>query len=106
MTDRPWSLADIRRDYATRAFDERTAHPDPLEQFRTWFGEAVHAELLDVNAMALATITADGRPAVRTVLAKGIAARGIVFFSHYVSPKGDDLGVHPEAAVVFYWAPL
>ena len=62
--------------------------------------------MLDANAMSLATVRPDGRPAVRIVLIKGIDARGIVFFTHYVSPKGEDLAAHPYASVLFFWAPL
>ena len=106
MSDKPFSLRDLRREYATRALDEQTVDADPITQFRVWFEEAVRAELLDVNAMTVATVTRDGRPAARTVLLKDIDARGMVFFSHYNSPKGDDLAAHPWASLLLYWAEL
>ena len=100
------SLKDLRRDYAARALDEATVDADPIAQFRTWFDEAVRADLLDANAMALATVTPDGDPAVRTVLLKEIDDRGLVFFTHHNSPKGTDLAARPRASLLFYWAPL
>lgn len=106
MTGKPLSIADLRREYASRALDEQTAHTDALQQFRHWLEEALRADLVDANAMALATVTPDGHPAVRTVLIKHVDDRGVVFFTHYVSPKGDDLAAHPEASVLFYWAVL
>jgi pyridoxamine 5'-phosphate oxidase len=78
---------------------------DPLEQFRSWYEEAVAT--VDVpEAMALATATPDGSPSVRMVLLKSFDERGLVFFSHYKSRKGRELLVNPRAALLFHWAPL
>ena len=96
----------LRREYASRSLDESSIASDPLQQFRTWFSEAARSEILDVNAMALATVSAAGVPSVRTVLLKDIDARGLVFFTHYTSPKGQDLAANSNAALLFYWAPL
>jgi pyridoxamine 5'-phosphate oxidase len=96
----------LRREYASRSLDDGTVQDEPLQQFRTWFDEALRSEILDANAMALATVSAAGVPSVRTVLLKDIDARGLVFFTHYNSPKGTDLVTNPQASVLFYWAPL
>lgn len=96
----------LRRDYASRALDEATAHPDPVMQFRTWFDEALRSEVLDANGMALATVGAEGVPAVRTVLLKDIDERGFIFFTHYNSPKGREIDAQAQASLLFYWAPL
>jgi pyridoxamine 5'-phosphate oxidase len=96
----------LRREYASRSLDESAIAPDPIEQFRTWFDEALRSEILDANAMALATVSPDGAPSARTVLLKDIDDRGLVFFTHYNSPKGHDLAAHPHASLLFYWAPL
>jgi len=78
---------------------------DPLEQFRNWYAEASAA--LDVpEAMALATATPDGAPSVRMVLLKGFDELGLVFYSHYTSRKGRELGTNPQAALLFHWRPL
>jgi pyridoxamine 5'-phosphate oxidase len=99
-------MKDLRRDYASRILDEREIDADPIAQFRTWFAEAIDANLLDVNAMSLATVSASGEPSVRTVLLKDVDARGFIFFTHYTSAKGRDLAVNPRASLLFYWAPL
>jgi pyridoxamine 5'-phosphate oxidase len=106
MSEHALSIRELRREYASRALDEQTVDANPIAQFRIWFEEAVRAELLDANAMTLATVTRDGRPAARTVLLKDIDARGMVFFTHYTSAKGDDLEAHPWASLLFYWAEL
>jgi pyridoxamine 5'-phosphate oxidase len=96
--------AGMRRGYVRGWLDESSAPSGWLELFRHWFSEA-YAELggLEVNAMQIATVTADGRPAVRTVLAKGFDERGVVFYTNYGSAKARELDALPYAAVVFAW---
>ena len=100
------TLADIRRDYASRALTEQDAAADPIEQFRAWFAEALRAELLDVNAMTLATVSPSGDPSARTVLLKDVDERGFVFFTNYDSAKGQDLAAKPRACLLMFWAEL
>ena len=100
------TLADLRRDYASRALDENDAHPDPIQQFTTWFDEALKSQLLDVNAMTLATSSARGEPSARTVLLKGADEHGFVFYTNYDSAKGRDLAENPRASLLFFWGEL
>jgi len=100
------AIADLRREYASRALSEEQAEADPIRQFTTWFDEAVSAELLDVNAMALATVSPAGDPAARTVLLKGFDETGFVFFTNYASAKGRDLAAHPRACLLMFWREL
>lgn len=99
-------IADLRREYSTRALSEDQADPDAIRQFAAWFQEAVKAELLDVNAMTLATVSASGDPAARIVLLKGFDDSGFVFFTNYDSAKGRDLAAHPRACLLFFWVEL
>ena len=100
------SIADLRRDYASRALTEGDAHEDPIQQFSLWFGEALKAELLDTNAMTLATASRDGVPAARIVLLKGFDEAGFVFFTNYESAKARDLDDNPRACLLLFWAVL
>lgn len=100
------SIADLRREYASARLDEADVSPDPFVQFARWFAEARGAELLEPNAMSLATATADGAPSVRIVLLKEFDERGFVFFTDYRSRKGQELAENPRAALAFYWAEL
>jgi pyridoxamine 5'-phosphate oxidase len=56
--------------------------------------------------MVLATADYQGRPSARTVLLKGIDARGFTFFTNYDSRKGRELAENPRAALVFFWPGL
>ena len=100
------TLADLRREYASRALSEDAAHADPIAQFSAWFDEALNSQLIDVNAMALATASPAGEPAARIVLLKGADETGFVFYTNYDSAKGRDLAANPRACLLFFWAEL
>lgn len=100
------TIADLRREYASRALTEDEAHADAMRQFGRWFDEALETQLLDVNAMTLATATSSGEPAARTVLLKGFDEHGFVFYSNYESAKGRELDENPRACLLFFWAEL
>jgi len=82
------------------------AAADPLALFAAWFAEARAKEPNDANAMALATVDADGMPDVRMVLLKDFDARGFTFYSNAESAKGMQLAAHPVAALSFHWKSL
>ena len=100
------SIADLRREYARARLDETDVSHDPIVEFARWFAEAQEAEVLEVNAMTLATATPHGAPSARIVLLKAFDERGFVFFSDYRSRKGAELEANPRAALVFYWGEL
>lgn len=83
-----------------------TAAAEPFALFAEWFSEAQAAEVNDPNAMALATVDADGLPDVRMVLMKGYDTDGFVFYSHLASQKGQELAGNPKAALLFHWKSL
>jgi pyridoxamine 5'-phosphate oxidase len=100
------TLADLRREYASRALTEHAADADPMRQFHAWFEEALQSQLIDANAMTLATASANGEPAARIVLLKGADESGFVFFTNYDSAKGRDLAANPRACLLFFWGEL
>ena len=100
------SLGDLRREYSHAALDTATLDPDPIGQFRRWFADAERAELVEPNAMTLATADAAGRPSARVVLLKNIDERGLTFFTDYRSRKARELAANPRAALAFLWKEL
>ncbi len=100
-------LERARIDYQYAVLDEASVLADPFEQFGAWLSEALaHGAIVEPNAMTLATVSADDRPAARIVLLRGYDRRGFVFFSNYESRKGRDLEARPAAALLFYWGIL
>ena len=99
-------ISSLRKEYKKKSLLESDADPNPIRQFQQWWGEATHAGLEEVNAMTLATASADGLPAARIVLLKGFDEQGFVFFSNYESFKGMQLAENPRACLVFFWTGL
>lgn len=102
----PLDLAALRHDYVARGLRRADLHEDPIKQFAIWFGEAAATQIRDVNAMSLATATAEGTPSLRIVLLKGISERGFVFYTNYASEKGQQLEQNPRAALNIFWVQL
>lgn len=100
------SIADLRQNYTRAGLSEADLNCDPIEQFNVWFQQALDADLLEPNAMTLATATPDGKPTARIVLLKGVSSRGFVFYTNYESQKGQQLIANPYAALVFLWDKL
>jgi pyridoxamine 5'-phosphate oxidase len=79
---------------------------DPIRHFTAWMAEAEKSEPNDPNAMAVASVGADGMPSIRMVLLKGVDERGFVFYTNFESRKGEQLLTHPKAALCFHWKSL
>lgn len=99
-------IADIRKEYKLKKLNEEEAREDAMQQFDLWWNEALDSEIDEVNAMTLATASADGLPAARIVLLKGYHANGFHFFTNYNSFKGLQLQENPRACLVFFWKVL
>jgi len=93
-------------DPAHEPLREQDLPRDPMALFQAWYCEAQAALGDEADAMALATADNDGRPSARMVLLKGADPSGFRFFTHFDSRKGRELAQRPEAALLFYWAPL
>jgi len=98
-------VADLRVDYLKGNLTEAEVASDPLTQFDAWFKQAVAAEVVEANAMSLATV-AGSKPSLRIVLLKGYDRRGFTWFTNYESKKGQELAQNPNAALTFFWPEL
>ena len=96
----------MRTDYIQGELVESAVAKDPLEQFERWFGEATQAKIEEPNIMTLATASADGAPAARIVLLKGLDDDGFTFYTNYASQKGEELAANAKACLLFFWQPL
>jgi pyridoxamine 5'-phosphate oxidase len=100
------SVTGMRRTYARGALSEPDLAPDWVGQFTRWFDEVAASGLVvEPNAMAVATASADGRPSVRTVLLRGVSAAGFEFFTNYGSRKGREIAANPAVSLLFSWVP-
>ena len=99
-------IAGIRKTYSQKTLSEESSDSNPITQFDKWWKEAVASDIEEVNAMTLATASADGIPSARIVLLKGFSEKGFVFFTNYDSFKGKQLLENPKACLVFFWKEL
>jgi pyridoxamine 5'-phosphate oxidase len=102
--------ASMRRDYPgwpAEPLSEETLAATWLEQFRRWFAEATAApEIVEPNAMVVATADRSGVPSARTVLLKAVDERGFVFYTNYESRKATEITMNPAVSLVFPWHPI
>ncbi len=99
-------LSALREEYANQEVDVATMAPDPFAQFQRWFEEATRAELMEPNAMVLASVDENHRPSQRTVLLKLFDASGFVFFTNYGSRKAQQIAQNSHVSLLFQWLPL
>ena len=78
--------------------------PNPFVQFRRWFDEA-KGEMLERDAISVATSTPDGKPSTRMVLLRHVDDTSVGWFTNYDSRKGHELEDNPFAAILWYCEP-
>jgi pyridoxamine 5'-phosphate oxidase len=100
------SIADIRKDYQLKSLAESEVAKNPFDQFSIWWEEAVQSAIVEVNAMALSTVSPEGRPSSRIVLLKGYSEEGFVFFTNYTSDKGKQIEHNQHVSLLFFWKEL
>lgn len=100
------SIADMREEYSQALLTKASVAEEPIAQLRVWLDAARAVEEHEPTAMALATVSSDGRPSVRMVLLKGLDERGLAFYTNLESRKGRQLKANPNAALTFWWPAL
>jgi len=95
-----------RHEYTLKQLNEQDMDQNPFVQFDAWFKMALEASLPDANAMTLATVNSEGKPAARILLLKDYSDDGYCFFTNYESRKGKELKQCPYGAMVFFWPQL
>ncbi len=96
-------VASLRKEYARETLDEKSVDKSPFNQFRSWFDEAIKAEVNEPNAMVLGTSDRQGMLTQRTVLLKAFDEKGFVFFTNYKSRKAGQIGENPRVSILFPW---
>jgi pyridoxamine 5'-phosphate oxidase len=93
----------MRQNYLRNQLLESNIDKNPFVQFKLWFEEVAESDIIEPNAMTIATATKDGIPSVRVVLLKEFDETGFTFFTNYKSRKGKELEENPNAAILFWW---
>lgn len=96
-------LKNMRLNYELDQLLETNIRSDPFAQFKFWFDMVLQANVIEPNAMTIATATKSGMPSARVVLLKGFDETGFTFFTNYDSRKGKELLENPLASLLFWW---
>lgn len=105
-TKNPMSIDKMRKSYQLSGLHEHEVHPNPIQQFHTWFDQAKDGEVpswLEINAMTLSTAGCDGHVTSRIVLLKGVESDRFIFFTNYESSKGQQIANNASVALCFFW---
>ena len=79
---------------------------EPLLRVAEILNKAMTRNLVDWNAMNIATVSSDGQPSSRMVLLKKIDDKGFVFYSNFNSQKGQEIELNNLVALNFWWREL
>ncbi len=96
-------IQSLRRDYRLRSLLEKDVDSNPMLQFEKWWDEAIQNNIVEPNAMTLATCNSSGKPSARIVLLKYLNDDGFLFFTNYDSRKGKEIENNPFVSLVFLW---
>ncbi len=99
-------ISEYRREYMRDGLSRELLDADPFKQFEAWFKQACEVDVVDANAMSLATVSATGKPTIRTVLLKTFDQHGFVFFTNLSSQKSQQIQENNNVAVLFPWTEL
>jgi pyridoxamine 5'-phosphate oxidase len=100
------NLSNKQTDYKFSTLDEHDLDKNPFNQFAKWLDEALEHQLDEPAAMVLSTVGKSGKPSSRLVLLKELTEEGFVFYTNYLSKKGKEIALNPNASLVFFWAKL
>lgn len=100
------SVQALRKSYERSELTETQVDPNPFRQLEQWLHDALESQVIEPNAMCLATVDAQGHPDARFVLLRGLDERGLVFYTNSQSAKGQQLAHCPQATLVFWWGVL
>ncbi len=99
-------ISQLREEYTGKSLRRKDLAANPIQQFETWFSQAQTLEVIEPNAMSLATVDATGQPFQRTVLLKGFGTNGFVFFTNFESRKAIQIDGNQRVSLLFPWVSI
>lgn len=99
-------ISALRHEYTKAGLDREMLDPDPYQQFSLWLKQAIDGAVIEPTAMQIATVSASGKPTLRTVLLKSFDENGFVFFTNYHSQKAQQIAENPQVALLLFWKEL
>ena len=97
------SIKNLRENYSSGKLLENDIPPHPINLFDAWFQLALSKNIPEPNAMVLGTVNSEGNPRSRVVLLKDYSMEGFVFYTNYLSDKGNEIDLNPNICLNFLW---
>ena len=99
----PDDISQLREDYTGGSLRRKDLDPNPFAQFQLWFDQARELQVIEPNAMTLATVDSQRQPWQRSVLLKAFDERGFVFFTNFESRKAQQIAGNSNVSLLFPW---
>jgi pyridoxamine 5'-phosphate oxidase len=99
-------LSNKKTNYTLSELSKNEVDKDPVKQFVNWLDFAINKQVEEPNAMVLSTVSSNLKPSSRVVLLKGVGNEGFIFYTNYLSKKGNELAYNNNASIVFFWPEL
>lgn len=96
-------ISQLREEYTGKSLRRKDLSSDPIAQFQSWFSQSQALQVVEPNAMSLATVDKNGQPWQRAVLLKGLDERGFVFFTNFESRKAQQIATNSKVSLHFPW---
>ncbi|MEI8202795.1 MAG: pyridoxamine 5'-phosphate oxidase [Bacteroidota bacterium] len=103
MPNQTKDILSIRNDYQLKHLTKNHLKPDPIQQFNKWMKEVLTADISEPNAMILSTVGKTGTPSARVVLLREVNHEGFIFYSNYLSKKGNQIEHNNQVSLTFFW---
>jgi pyridoxamine 5'-phosphate oxidase len=79
---------------------------NPFLAFSTWFDQAATAQEKEANAFVLSTLGQNARISSRILYLKELQDQAFVFYTNYLSHKGQDISHQEIVSMLFFWPGL
>ncbi len=99
-------IQKLREDFSKGTLHENDVAPDPATQFKDWMQQAAEARIIELQAMNLCTVSAEGKPSSRIVYLREFGDNQFTFYTNYNSKKAKELHDNPGASLTFFWPHL
>ena len=99
-------ILQLRKEYSQASLEINDVFKDPIEQFKSWFQQAMSSNIIEPYAMHISTVNEAYRPSSRIVLLRDVTENGFVFYTNYLSRKGKEIDAHKYGAINFFWPDL
>ena len=99
-------ISQLREDYTGHSLRRKDLDSDPISQFRLWFAQAQELQVVEPNAMTLATVDESGQPWQRSVLLKAYDQKGFIFFTNFESRKAQHISGSAQVSLHFPWVSI